>query len=253
MSQQSPSYIALSELYINGCNLTWLSNTTLRVSSGIARDSTNIFDMINKVDLTINTALQGANGLDVGTIAANSWYAVYLIFDTTRQIPAAAILSLSSVNPTMPSVNNVTYSAFRRIGWAKTDGSSNLSIFIQSGNQIRRNYQWDSTKSVLSGGNATTFTAFSLAAGAPPQVSPVKLIMQYTPANAANTTSLRPTGSSVGAAFSPVLLKSSAAVQMTIPSIEIIPGLSSGNASLDYVVTASDSLNISVSGFVDNL
>lgn len=249
----SPSYIAFSQLYLNGCDIAWASNTTLTVASGIARDSTNVYDMQNKNTITVSTAFSGVNGLDTGTVAANTWYAVYLIYDTSRQLPAATVLSTSASQPRMPSASNVTYSAFRRVGWVRTDGSSNLLNFVQAGTQTSRFYQWDASRSVLAGGSATTFTAVNLSAGAPAQQNEVALTLQYTPSAAANTTSLRPTGSAVAAASSPVLLKSSTAAQLIIPSVRIIPRVTGGNASIDYVVTASDSLTILVTGFADNL
>lgn len=79
----------------------------------------------------ISTAASGAGGIDSGAVGANSWYAVWAIAKADGTM--AAMLSLSATAPTMPS--GYTYKA--RMGWVRTDGSSNLYFTIQYGRRAQ--------------------------------------------------------------------------------------------------------------------
>jgi hypothetical protein len=95
------------------------------------------------VSLTVATGTTGANALDAGTVAANTWYAVHVIYNpTTRTV--AGLLSTSATAPTLPG--GYTYAA--RFGWVLTDGSSLLKRTIQRGA--------DAQYALASGTNTTT-------------------------------------------------------------------------------------------------
>lgn len=78
------------------------------------------------VSVTINTAVNGANGLDTGSLTLNSVYYFYLIDNGSAP---AGLISLSSTSPTLPT--NYTYVC--RVGAIVTDSSSHVFGFIQSG------------------------------------------------------------------------------------------------------------------------
>ena len=59
---------------------------------------------------TISTTTTGVNGLDAGTIANNTWYAVWAISNGTT---FAGLISTSATAPSMPS----GYTFKTRIGW----------------------------------------------------------------------------------------------------------------------------------------
>lgn len=80
------------------------------------------------IDLTVNCAGTGANGLDAGSLANTTWYAVYVIYNPTTQT-VAGLVSSSGSNPTMPS----GYTAKARLGWFRTNGSAQLHRIIQKG------------------------------------------------------------------------------------------------------------------------
>lgn len=80
------------------------------------------------VSVTINATTVGANGMDAGVLANNTWYYVHLIDNGTTM---AGLLSLSATAPTLPS----GYKYSLRIGAARTDGTAKLYRFIQTGNQ----------------------------------------------------------------------------------------------------------------------
>jgi len=85
---------------------------TVGVSGGIAY-------RLASVNLTINAAVNGANGLDSGGLANNSWYYIFVIYNPTTAT-VAGLLSTSSSSPTLPS----GYTALGRFGAIPTDGSA---------------------------------------------------------------------------------------------------------------------------------
>jgi len=106
----------------------------------------------------------GAGGLDVGAVAANTWYLVWLIYNPTTDTQAI-LFSLNWLMPALPS----GYTFFARLGSCLTDGSSNLYRFYQRGNR----FQWsvtpgtNTTRMMLLTGTtgsvtAPTWTAFGL-------------------------------------------------------------------------------------------
>ena len=73
-------------------------------------------------------------GLDTGTVGANDWYHVFVIFnDSTGS--RDALFSLSASSPNLPS----GYTHKRRIGAVRTDASSNILAFLQVGDR----FYWD--------------------------------------------------------------------------------------------------------------
>lgn len=256
-------------LNINGLTLTWLTGgTTLSVSAGICRDSTNTFDInlgnflganpnaTANTSTTINAATNGVNGLDTGTLANNTWYAVYIIADSAGFNPPACIISTNATGPLLPTGSNPLiapsgYSLFRRIGWVLTNSSAQFIKFYQGGGSNSRLYQWDSNIQVLGSGHATTFTGVSLASAVPPQATVVNCYFAISPAVAGDAMTIRVTGSTSSALFQ--LSGSVASVTQIIPPTPILCGLNGSNQpSLDYEVTASgDSAFIDVTGFTD--
>lgn len=86
---------------------------------------------VTTVNLTISTGTNGANGLDAGTVAQNTLYAVYVIFNNTT---TAGLLSLSGTSPTLPT----GYIYFARVGWVLTGAATtNLNTFIQYGKDFQ--------------------------------------------------------------------------------------------------------------------
>lgn len=223
-------------MYINNLQISndaTTPNTKIDVAAGQCRDSTNQLDMILASPVVINAAANGVNGLDTGSLAASTWYYVYLIMDVTEKNATAAILSANASTPLLP----FGYSSYRLLGYARTDGSSHLLLMYIAGNGNNRNHYWDSTISVLSGGTATTLTLVSLAAAVPPVDGlPVLMEVSYTPASAGQFVSLAPAGSV--ATLLPKLSGSVAAVAQ-VGQLELISKLSSSVAQIQYINSAA--------------
>ena len=232
--------------YVNGLTLTRTAAKTMSVAAGAARDSSNTNDIILDALVSINGLFVGANGVDVAVLAASSLYAVYLIGDSTNYESTAALLSLSATAPNLPG----GYDMYRRIGWVRTDGSSNLLQFWQYGLDQTRMYYYDVGISELSGGAATTFTAIDLATSVPPTATEVLFDVTFTPDGATEVAEFLPFGS---AATSGMVRFGYGVAAAQVGMVTVPCQLDAGVPKVLYKVAAGDTLTLLTSGFKDFL
>lgn len=249
--------------YVNKFNLAWVSTTTMTVSNGGARDSTNSNDILLAAPVTINGTFVGPNGVDVAAIVASSFYAVYVIASSTsvetsadelsgadaavNPYPAAALLSLASnAAPFLP----YGYDMYRRVGWVLTDSSSHFLKFWQYGAAEERSYYYDVGISALSAGAATSFTAINLATSVPPRVTQVLFDISYTPNAATNVAQFLPFGST---ATNGVVRFGCGVAAAQVGSITVPSQLNGVLPEVLYKVAASDSLTLLTIGYKDFL
>lgn len=95
------------------------TNAIITADEVVLEDTGNAYVTARAVNVTVNSTASGANGLDTGTLAASTWYAVWLIRKPDGT--TAGLFSLSATAPTMPS--GYTFKA--RLGWVRTDASGN--------------------------------------------------------------------------------------------------------------------------------
>jgi hypothetical protein len=252
--------VNLSNLYINGLNLLYETPTTISVGTGMARDSSDTYDIVNNESLTLNGAVNGANGLDTGSLSGNKLYYVFIIYDYSNTNLPAALLSLSKDSPVMPSLNGVTYAAYRRIGCVATDGTSEFRKFYTMGVSSQRYVQFDTPITVLTAGSSTTFSGIQLKAFIPFVETTVYLNAKYTPVTAASTANIRPLRSTVAAGSCPITLKGNvSAVDINFNMLKVGCLLNDVDPSLavsvgfSYSVTASDSLTLELVGYDESL
>jgi len=173
--------------------LGWSSVSAVTIAAGECRDSTNTFNIINLATRTANITSSGAGGLDTGSEASNTWYAVHIIDDSSGVNTEDAMLSLSATAPTMPS----GYDVFRRVGWVRNDGTSDFLKFYQTGEDNTRRIAYDeefSAIEVLNNGSATTHAAVDLSNLVPStSISPV-LSVEHESTGDSNSAYFRPTG-----------------------------------------------------------
>ena len=135
------------------------------------KDVSNNYVTLSGVSLTLNTNLLGANGMDVGTIAAAKWYALYVIYDGTT---VACLLSLSATAPTMPS----GYIYKTQVAWLRTAATAILLKTIKRNNSVQYVNSGDGLPLMASGiaGNVTTPTygAVALTSFVPTGASRIK-------------------------------------------------------------------------------
>ena len=265
---QNEAIITLPHLYIQGLYLSASSTTVIGVSPGAARDSSNSIDMVVGLQNLfgsnlpasqclnyqpgpfINSAVNGVNGLDTGNIAASTQYAIYLIGDSINYNATAAVLSLTSNSaPFMPS----GYDSYRLIGFWETDASSHFVYATHKPQNISTGlltYFNNPGLNVLTGGNATTFTAIDLTTNAaiPTTTLPnviVTLFATFTPVAANDLAQFRPTGSTATANL-PTIVGAVAGVAQS-QYIQVIAGVGASKPEIDYLVTsASDALTLTV-------
>jgi len=111
-----------------------LSTTEVKLTSGFeGRDSTNTHTITTTADITADiTNPVGALGLDQGTEASDTWYAVVLIDDTTGVNPPSLIL-VAEANYPSAMIVPATHDIFRRVGWLRNDSSSDFLLGTQHG------------------------------------------------------------------------------------------------------------------------
>lgn len=139
-----------------------------------ARSSDDTADIEAAGDLTVSLASSGANGLDTGTEANDTWYFVYLIKNPSNGT-VAGLLSVTneaaSGSVTLPS----GYTLKRQLPLAvRNNGSGDIIPFVIGGgwpyrpHVLHRDYEESATYQVLNAGTSTTFAAVSLAGLVPP-------------------------------------------------------------------------------------
>lgn len=170
--------------HLNGARLVF--NTVALVDVGesgiqsVLIDSTSKAFIVFTGVLTANLASAGAGGLDTGSETADTWYAVHVIGDTTEANAPAVLLSLSATAPTLPGTHDI----FRRVGWIRNDGSSDILKFGQVGSGRSRRVAYDEEAvvlQVLSAGNATAFTDIDLSSLVPPTSQEASIAADFNP------------------------------------------------------------------------
>jgi hypothetical protein len=204
----SISYGAYPSSYVNGLQISndpTTPNTLLNVGSGVTIDSTDTFQMINNGSIVINAATIGLNGIDAGTLAASTLYAVYLVSDPVTLRPIGAMISLNYAKPTtsLQPVMPFGYSAFKLIGFAATDGSAHfLPGYWTAGNSSYRLFMYDAPlATAITAGTSTSYVNTNLI-GAVPNINntPVLVNTVFTPTAAGSALVLQPGNATGGAA-----------------------------------------------------
>jgi len=246
--------VNLGNLYLSQMNMAWVSGTTLTVAAGQARDSTNTNDIVLAALVTINAAVNGANGLDTGALANDTFYAVHVVASSIYggnsaaddYLAPCAMLSTSATAPLLPA----GYDMFRRVGYVLTSGAAAILDFTQRGNGANRNMWYGAAIATnITAGASATFAAVTASASVPPLAKEVFINAILTAdAGATRTAALRDGASSSAAGQ---VFMSSPASTVTTASL-ICPCGASGD--IDYIVSnASAAIALNVAGYLDAL
>lgn len=253
MSVSNKPIVNLASMPIFGLEVSKASTTTLSMAAGTCRDSSNKLDItlgdaypslqsrVVTAPLTLNGAVNGANGLDTGSLAASKVYAVYVIADSTGYQNVAGLISLSLSAPTMPE----NYNALRMVGFAVTDGSSHFVSMFQVGTANEREVLFDTKIATsVTSGNSATYAPVTLTPLVPAIDNVFAHIDTVFTANAAgDLMSLQKFGAT-GAQDEVIGQRAG-----TIESNSWIPvGLNSGVPTINYKVSAG-ALAVNVRGF----
>lgn len=262
--QNDPIY-SLPFLYKYGMivsNNATTPNTKLDISAGQCRDSNDVMDIVfgtsapegaplNGVGvaapLTLNAATTGANGLDTGSLAASTVYAVYAIGDSRYYMTPAVILTLASNSaPLMP----LGYDSYRLIGYAVTDASSHFLLGYYTGNGAALTFTYDAPQATsVTAGAATSYTAIDLSALVPPVNNLIVNVQSNFNANAAADTLKMQGANSTGDAIL-IIAPVAGSTAHTVTNSNVLAQLVSSAPKINYKVSSgSDAVAINVAGF----
>lgn len=211
-------------LSVSGLELAVASTTTLTMAAGRARNSSDENDIILSAGVTINAANNGINGLDTGTFAASTLYAVYAVGDSSQNSTPGAVMSLASSSaPTLP----VGYDMYRLIGYARSDGSTHFLAGYWYGSSNERLWTYDvPIATAVTAGNSATYAAVTLTGFVPAKSQLPVLVETNWTANAAADT---------------MALQGFSAVGDTVKYIAGVAGATAHTLSRDYVNAQLDS------------
>jgi hypothetical protein len=254
-------------MYINGMRMAFASTTTFTVSQGLCRNSTNVNDIMIGLPLnvaatqtgelpvdagagavTVDITTTGAGGLDNGTIAASTFYAVHAVGDSFGNNPGTVVISTSVTDPLLPA----GYNMFRRIGFIKTSAGTLVLAFRQEGVTADRWMWWDvAIATSITAGASATFATVDCSAGIPAMGvdSDAKFLVAFTPTAAADKLELRPGLSSATNGYARESGSVAAVAKTTIMECPIDTPMTD---AVDYLVTGS-AVAISVAAYLDQL
>lgn len=236
-----------SNLYVDNLELSWTSDEVIAIAAGRARNSSDENDIIVESALAVSNIVSGANGLDTGTVAASTMYAVYVIGSSYDVVDPAGLLSLaSSSTPTLPE----DYDMYRRVGWVLTDGTSDNLLFWQYGSDQTRQYYYDVGISELAAGSSATYAEIDLATSVPPIATNVIMDVAYTPNGATDVAEFLPFGSS---ATNGIVRFGYGVAGAQVGQAVIPCELDSAVPKIQYKVTSGDVITVLTMGYYDYL
>lgn len=237
--------------YINGLRLTNDGTTPdeiVNIASGAARSSSNNNDIELDAAVDVNNTLSGAGGLDDGSVAADTLYAVYLIGDSSKYNATAGLLSLASnATPSLP----FGYDMYRRVGYVLTDATSDFLLFDQRGNSADRTMWYrQAVATDITAGASAAYAAVDSSGSTPSQATQVLYRCTFTPTGANDELHLR-SGDSAVAGDSQAVASGSAAGVVKLDMLWCPCG-ATASTSVDYKVTGSATA-LNVQAYVDQL
>lgn len=138
------------------------------------------YQVLTGVSLSIAGTSVGANGLDTGTLAARTWYSLWVIYNPSSKT-VAGLMSLSAATPTLPS--GYTYKS--RVGWIRTDDTNKYPLaFVQYGRSVQYSIMGNvaaypqmasGAQGTVGSSSATTFAAIAVGAFVPPTAAAIKV------------------------------------------------------------------------------
>jgi hypothetical protein len=159
MSQINIPVVNAGYLETQGLQIARTGNAAATVELGQTRDSTNVNDIVLSAQATLNAATTGINGLDTGSLAASTLYALFVVGDSTNNNDSGILASLSATAPLLP----VGYDMFRLIGNLRTDGSSHFLAGYWSGSANERTFVYDvPIATAITAGSSATYAAVTL-------------------------------------------------------------------------------------------
>lgn len=252
------------QYYINGLKLAYVTGTTMTVTAGRCSNTTNVNDINVGLPLnvaatqtgelpvaagtgtvTINTAANGAAGLDTGVMANSTFYAVYAIGDSYGNEPGSALISANLTSPLLPA----GYDMYFRIGFIKSSGAAAILEFRQDGCGLDRWMWYDAAIATgVTAGTSATYAAVDCSASLPAATpTMVNFLCSFSPTGTNDKLVLVP-GTSTATAGYATLSGTGAGVTGNL----VCPTDSPVTDAVDYKVTGTAAA-ISVAAYLDQL
>ena len=240
MSQVNIPIVNLGYLNVQGLELAWVSNTSLSMALGQARDSSNVNDIVLNAPVTINAATNGINGLDTGVLVLSALYAVYVVGDSSGNNASGACISANASAPLLP----VGYDMYRRIGWIRTDASVHFLLGYWTGNRNQRQFVYDVPIATgITAGSSATYAPVVLTTFVPAfQNVLVNIEANWTANAAGDTMALQPFGATgdtlkyiaaVAGSSAHTLVREFIQAQLNVAAPEINYKVSAGSLALN--------------------
>ena len=179
--------------YLDGLLVSDNSVTLKNISAGCARSDDDTFDIVSSGVLTPNVSVSGLNGLDTGSQAADTWYSIWVIADSTGVNAVGSLLSVSSTSPVVPG----THDKKRRIGWVRNDSGSDFYEYDCTSTGKDRLFMWNELATILellTDGAATSFTNIDISELVPPTSTLAYINTNYTAAGINDFATFRTAG-----------------------------------------------------------
>ena len=273
-------YIAINGAMVS--NDATSPNNIIDISAGLFRDSTNTFDInlgnwfgeipaisagtsiINGFQTPqppftpnnvtfINGLVNGALGLDTGTLAASSLYYIHGIFDESGVNAPSALISLSRTAPYLPGLPG-NYTNFRWIGQMATNSAIHFLPGYNHGAQNERLFYYDAPQpTAITAGHSTAYANVNLT-GLVPAINniPVWINVVFTAAAAGDTVTFQP-GNGTGAGVvitAPVAGATAPVTQNILVMAQLVTIAGIPSPVINYKLTAAgDSVAINVIGY----
>lgn len=171
---------------------TITSNTEVVIQSG-ARFRENTWSRTYEFEANITIDISGSTGvlgLDQGSEASGTWYAIVALGDLTGVLAPTAML-VSAANYPASIIIPTGYNHYRRIGWVRNNGSSN---FLQ-GSYYDAEFWYEDETEILTAGSATSFATVSCVSVMPPTTRTAYLSQNSDTSSGNKEIRIRPTGS----------------------------------------------------------
>lgn len=237
--------LALNFASFNGSGgLSYISSTTVQVTSGSWRDSANSFDLVLGSNTNVVITTTGAGGLQTGSSeSANTWYGVYVIGDTSGSNATTTLLIPDGV-----SFSESGYDVIRSVGWARNNAGSDFFRFNTEGAGSAQIYLWDidGQSELLTAGGATSFADIDCSGFMPP-TSTLGFFQVGVVASAAFAgITIRPNGA--GGTYAAFITRPGVATTITNRSFATM--ITDENQVIEYeMLNAGDDGYLSVQGF----
>lgn len=187
--------------YASGLQISYVSATTVRISKGCCRSYDDGINIDSTGNLDADITVSGAGGLDTGSEASDTLYAIHVAFGSEGK---CALLSLSATAPTLPAGYDW---GFRRRGWMLNGSDGDIVPFDVLVGGAFPHIRYMTTigdRVAVAGGTATTETALDVSAFVPSTAQSVEVQLRSTQSAAAGSVNVGSNDGSLAAAVSAV-------------------------------------------------